>query len=380
MFSATERVWPEPSFADLDFERLAVEWRSSAGTRYTRHIPVGMPQISPSFLDTVIYLYRDEAEAKEGKDFGGTGFLVNLPDETHPTRASYFYAVTNWHVAVQKGFSTIRVNNLDGNVEVFEFGPEEWHFLPKYDIAVIPMPYNPSRVRAAMVPEHTFVTKDLFVYHGALGVGSDVFMIGRFIDHDGGQTNRPAARFGHISVLPAPIIQSNGFKADSFCVDMHSRTGHSGSPVFAYRTPGSDLGWTGPDAHGPYLGLLGIHWGQFPEMWEIEKGVATTLQSEAGSLILEGNYVKGLSGMACVLPAWTILEVLKMPKLIELRRDHTKNVIEPQLKRDGLVPTPEVKGATGAAVPDGDANPNHLADFTRLVDVAARKRPQDDQT
>jgi hypothetical protein len=115
-------------------------------------------------------------------------------------------------------------------------------------------------------------------------------------------------------------------------------------------------------------------------MWEIEKGVATTLQSEAGSLILEGNYVKGLSGMACVLPAWTILEVLKMPKLIELRRDHTKNVIEPQLKRDGLVPTPEVKGATGAAVPDGDANPNHLADFTRLVDVAARKRPQDDQT
>jgi hypothetical protein len=27
-----------------------------------------------------------------------------------------------------------------------------------------------------------------------------------------------------------------------------------------------------------------------------------------------------------------------------------------------------------------DANPRHLEDFTRLVDVAARKRQQDDQT
>ena len=29
---------------------------------------------------------------------------------------------------------------------------------------------------------------------------------------------------------------------------------------------------------------------------------------------------------------------------------------------------------------DDDANPSHLEDFTRLVDVAARKRPQGDQT
>src|ERR1700693_3020590 len=116
-------------------------------------------------------------------------------------------------------------------------------FVPQYDIAVIPMPFNPDHLKAAMLPTQLFVNKEMFEANnvgtkGALGVGSDTFMVGRFIDHDGGETNRPAARFGHISVLPAPIIQPNDVTADSFCIDMHSRPGYSGSPVFVYRTPG----------------------------------------------------------------------------------------------------------------------------------------------
>jgi hypothetical protein len=377
MLAATERICPEPSLADLNFDRMAVQCRSSAGTLYTRNIPIGMPQISSDLLDTVVYLYRNEAEAKVGKDFGGTGFLVGLPDETYPDRATYFYAITNWHVACDGGFSTIRVNNKDGSADIFEFGPEEWHFVPRYDVAVIPMPFNPSRLKAAMLPTQLFVNKEMFNQElvgtqGALGVGSDVFMIGRFIDHDGGQTNRPAARFGHISVLPAPIIQSNKIKADSFCIDMHSRTGHSGSPVFVYRTPRTEVGFVQTVHNNSYFGVLGIHWGQFPELWEIKKG-AERAESEARSLILEGQYIKGQSGMACVLPAWSIMEVLTMPKLKELRREHTKVKLEPQLKRDGLPPTPET-----AAPPATDANPNHREDFTRLVGAAARKREPED--
>ena len=40
----------------------------------------------------------------------------------------------------------------------------------------------------------------------------------------------------------------------------------------------------------------------------------------------------------------------------------------------------EPPGGAQQAVSADDANPNHLKDFTRLVDVAARKRPQGDQT
>ena len=62
--------------------------------------------------------------------------------------SAYFYAVTNWHVAVRDGFSTIRINTNDG-IDVFEFEPHEWHFLPEYDIAVIPMPFNARRHKAS---------------------------------------------------------------------------------------------------------------------------------------------------------------------------------------------------------------------------------------
>lgn len=310
-------------------------------TSYTRNIPVGMPQIARNLLDTVIYLYGNETDAKAGKNFGGTGFLVSLQSEMFPNRgAAYFYAVTNWHVAVRDGFSTIRVNNTDGTVDIFEFGPEDWHFLPKYDIAVIPMPFDPSRQKAALLPIEMFAGKDMFETFpgtdlgGMLGVGSDTFMIGRFVDHDGGQTNMPAARFGHVSVLPAPIIQPNHIKADSFCIDMHSRTGYSGSPVFVFKTPGSEVGFIQTVHPHSYFGLLGIHWGQFPEDWEIEKGAKPKSKHEAKSLIVEGQYVKGLSGMTCVLPAWSILEVLRMPKLLKLRRIHDQTVFAPHFENN----------------------------------------------
>ena len=40
---------------------------------------------------------------------------------------------------------------------------------------------------------------------------------------------------------------------------------------------------------------------------------------------------------------------------------------------------PRGEAVTDVCVNAND-NPNHLEDFTRLVDVAARKRPQGDQT
>jgi hypothetical protein len=59
--------------------------------------------------------------------------------------------------------------------------------------------------------------------------------------------------------------------------------------------------------------VLGIHFAQFPELRELTD--KQRLSESHEPLITEGKYVKGLSGMTCVLPAWTILEVLNMPKL-----------------------------------------------------------------
>jgi hypothetical protein len=218
----------------------------------------------------------------------------------------YTYAVTNWHNCCQHGASVIRMNTQNGKTQILDFGPEDWVFHPSYDIAALQIPIDNDSLGCLIPIEMAVTPEDVKGRGRDLGVGDEVFMLGRFIDHDGGSVNMPAARFGKISVLPAPIMQANGQKADSFCLDMQSRTGFSGSPVFVYRTIGGDLNETAgtlqPSLRS-FLSFLGIHWGQFNDYVKQQ----------------DGDLIKSLSGMTCALPAWAILEVLNMPKLVRQR-------------------------------------------------------------
>jgi hypothetical protein len=139
--------------------------------------------------------------------------------------------------------------------------------------------------------------------------------------------------------------------ANSYCVDMHSRSGYSGSPVFVYRTPAGDLELTAKNATSAhslhslgaaFLGLLGIHWGQFPESWPIEGRRAVAGEAaQRGPLVLEGQSVKGVSGMTCVLPAAHIVEVLNMPVLRNARTQRDQELAEYLRKHGGLPPDAE---------------------------------------
>jgi hypothetical protein len=335
-------------FRDLEFARIPMRRYGSCGTPFTSYMAIGMPRIPPKHLNTVCYLYESVESARIGKEFGGTAFLVAVPSRfKHRT---FCYAVTNWHVAPQ-GSSVLRVNRRDGTPEIFEFGPEEWEFDPNYDIAVKAVPLNPDVHDVAFVHVNGFVTREKLESE-KIGPGDDVFMVGRFVDHDGGAINRPAVRFGNVSVMPSPIKQGNGRMADSYCIDLHSRPGYSGSPVFVYRTPGYDLeetlGQSVEESYAllagtNYLGLLGIHFGQFPEIWEL-KDRGYPAKEGSVPLIREGAYVKGLSGMACVLPAWTILNVLNMPKLRQQREEADKREAE-RRQREGTPMEPEPEGS-----------------------------------
>jgi hypothetical protein len=237
------------------------------------------------------------------------------------------------------------------------------------------------------------------MHRHVIGVGDDVFMIGLFIDHKGLATNIPSARFGNISMLPSPmaiIEQPTGYEGESYVVDMHSRTGFSGSPVYVYRTFGNDLTSLWGDSfeeieinnpqsdnnfrkitarHGrirtnKLFRLLGIHYAQFPEKWPWSEQEATA--EARRDLAAKTGYVEGMSGMTCVIPAWDIMEVLEMPVLKDLRHPG----IVAARRADASKPKPEAAPVDS----DSEENPQHLEDFRRLVDVAARKRPQGDQT
>ncbi len=282
-----------------------------------------MPRIDPRVLNCAFFLYPTKEDALAGRNFGGTGFLVSVPSAV--ADRNFVVAVTNWHVAC-RGNSVLRLNTKQGGVEVLDAAPEDWSFDPRYDIAILPLSIEEGdQLERSQVKTSAFVSRDYLTHEKAIGPGEDVFMIGRFIDHDGGGVNLPTVRFGNISALPTPIIQENGTKAPAFILDMHSRSGYSGSPVFAYRTPGYDLQIINSaeprlllDTPNLFV-LLGIHIGQFPERWEILSGAVNQQEAAEIALITEGTAVKGFSGMTCVLPAWCIQEVIDMPKHKEAR-------------------------------------------------------------
>ncbi len=300
-----------------------------------------MPYIPQDLINGTFYLYRTMEDAEAGKNPAGSGFVIRYdgPPGRPGGKGTQHYAVTNWHVACDAGASIIRLNTVDGGTDIIEFGPEEWCFDPgKHDIAITPITIDEKiHSVSAVSTKMLYNPRPDWGKDHNVGVGDDVFMIGLFVDHGGFTTNIPSARFGNISMLPdkrAKIKQPTGFRGESFIVDMHSRSGFSGSPVYVYRTMGSDLNSSffgqevkvsriklssGDRASGhvhfkPTLfSLLGIHWGQFPERWELKERQKF---SEAGNnLVTDGSYVEGMSGMTCVIPALAIWGVLELPEL-----------------------------------------------------------------
>jgi len=359
-----------------------------------------MPRIPDNVINGVFYLYWSKEDALLGRNPGGTGFIVRYQGMSEPGGrindsgfGFHYYGVTNWHVAC-RGFSTIRINTKDGSTDVIELDPAEWHFIPgKYDVAVIPLSLDPKLHDVSSVSSGMFATNyqpnDGINSGDGIGVGDDVFMIGLFVDHGGVTTNVPSARFGNISMLPnrkATIKQPTGYHGESYVVDMHSRTGFSGSPVYVYRTFGSDLSTHGirfdelridqfrsfrPDqSRSPFsetlsghirahqmFQLLGIHWGQFPEEWELRD--KASIEESRTDLIVEGGYVRGMSGMTCVIPAWQIVEVLQLPELKMLRQpeiDRAESERQDRMARIRSTMTPEAKTTKKPAPPATDTD------------------------
>ena len=216
-------------------------------------------------------------------------------------------------------------------------------------------------------------------------------MLGLFTENSGGERNLPAMRFGNLSqVARMPVPHGNGAIHPAHVFDMHSRPGFSGSPVFVYRTPESDLffdyfeasvhGIPGvlsrsvkapkPSRHNRFVRLLGIHSGQFYEHME-----ATVVGEAYGKApICDGDKIQLPSSMTVVVPAWDITELLDLPFFQEQRemRDKRRAKEKPTVKGENA--------ETAKRVEREDANPRHKEDFTRLLNAAVKGSPSKNRT
>jgi hypothetical protein len=310
-----------------------------------------MPKIPDEILDCCFFLYESEEDANSGVNPRGTGFLVQHGGGIGNTPS--FYGITNKHVACSGGASVIRINTLDGRTRNFNFDPAEWGFLPSgVDVAAIELDVDLKRDKVAFVHVSLFASDPIDRNQlQEVFVGEDTFMIGMFFDHQARTKNLVSVRFGNISMLPdvnALVKQPTDHMGQCFVVDMHSRTGFSGSPVFAFRTFGSDLGshvvnFSEYDLQINFdpresklrdyavikggslriknsLKLIGIQCSQFPENWPHKK--AESAMPKAENFVFEPpktDYVVGFSGMSVVVPAWEILKTLNSPAFRERR-------------------------------------------------------------
>jgi len=273
-----------------------------------------MPKLPEGILNNVFYLYDTAENALEGKKIGGTGFFIGQ----HTGIDTFnLYAITNNHVAIKGNSPKIRLNKNDGSTDVLDLSIDDWRS-DDDDIAITgPLELSNDIYDFSFMPS-SYLVDQSDKKRLEIGPGDDVFMVGRFVDHDGGITNTPSVRFGNISVDPMPIKQTSGYMGDSYVIDIRSRSGYSGSPVFIYRTPASYLeaqmkissGEGDFVSGGSFCMVLGIHWGQFPETWQLKTN-SCDADFENQVLLTDGSYVQGLSGMTTVIPAWKIQDLIR---------------------------------------------------------------------
>jgi hypothetical protein len=322
-----------------------------------------MPRISDEILQSVFYLYPSFQAAEAGEHAGGCGFFALVPFERGVK--NHLYMVTNRHV-IDRGGLTARINTEPDKSAPFDTDDRNWFRHPDGDdlaILLVDFPLAFTCNGLELLKPGGVVTLDLIQMYD-LGIGDDVYTVGRFVNHDGKQKNNPVVRFGNIAQMPIePIKQDTGHLQESYLVECRSVAGYSGSPVFIYIPPFAvrpkKPNSVESRAYGPWF--LGVNWGHLNE-W---KPVCDSSGRPIGNTPMK---VALNSGMMGVVPAWKLLEMLKHPKIIERRKEEEKKLLG-----DG----PPIASSDAAHVepspPSSDVNPKHREDFTSLVNAAARK-------
>jgi len=240
----------------------------------------------------------------------GTAFFVGVAAE-ELENWGYPYLVTAKHVAQRlEGQEFVVRVNLAGGGAVFVRSGEglRWWYHPTdagVDAALFPWA-PPEEVEHRRVPTEMFLTDEV-VRSKSIGPGDEVFMTGLFAHFAGNQRNIPIVRMGSIAMMPQEPVPTSLGNIDAYLIEARSIGGLSGSPVFVRETVTLGLG------SFYLLGLMHGHWDIPPEA--IDDSVAGDHAEEHGRVNM---------GIAIVVPAKKILEVINQRELADARRDATE--------------------------------------------------------
>lgn len=261
--------------------------------------------------ECVVFLqYKD----RDGRlKLAGTGFFVGISWEQRTDR-NFVYLITAKHVILgarhysSDGQILIRVNTKGHGFALETVAADRWLLHPSdesADVAVFPWPYSFTNLQCKFVEFEVFLTAQGIKDEG-VGLADEIFLTGLFRNHVGETRNLPIVRTGTIAAMPEEPVNTRLGKMDAYLIEARSINGLSGSPVFVYSQRAR------PTAQGNarVLHLLGLVHGHF-DMPEETHERASQAMAPTERLNV---------GVAIVVPALKILEVLFQPSLQALRQ------------------------------------------------------------
>lgn len=306
-----------------------------------------------TLLKSIFYLYPSIEEAEKGVRAGGTGFFVDVPLDKNPNNGM-IYAVTNDHIIREGNSPVIRLNTLTGITDTIPLSASQWipHPNKEEDLAVAQIWLMNPLYKTSHLVLSLLVTPEI-TEQLDIGVGDEVYMLGRFALHEGLTRNKPVVRSGIISLMPdsdEKIDFMDGRPAqEAFLVEMRSLSGFSGSPViFDMPIKHRSLmqserkilpaGWKLPS--GPWV--IGVDCGSLrwhEKVYQIERRRGEVFHHKTD---LEAQ---SHSGFSAVIPAWKIHEMLNLKEFI-MAREQKDEMIEQTKRqspasRDVLLPDDE---------------------------------------
>jgi hypothetical protein len=257
---------------------------------------IHMARIPDSLLSSVVVLYRSREAADSSAGAVGLGFIVDGLSPRGNTPLSYLIASGN--VASSGSAATVAVPARNGeSTSLYEIDPSQWVMHPQgEDVAAVCLNFLPAaehRTADALI-EADFVTPER-IRVGDVAIGDEVIAVDRTIIRSNDQFGEPVVRFGRISAMPqSPAGERRNEDSILFGVEMRTRAGLSGSPVFVY---GRDVAGSVRRGIDRSWALLGISGGY--------------IFDSAG----ENTWLNG------IIPAWKITEVLDAPAMWNKRME-----------------------------------------------------------
>jgi hypothetical protein len=298
-------------------------------------------RIPDELLNCVVFVGQTvQSGSVESVYLGGTGFIVSFPSERFPG-SDHLYLVTAKHVVDELAGRRVcfRLNSADQNQYLLIPAADRlrWWFHPdkpdSVDVAVTPWratrhptsdkivgnPFGPVANFGA-VPPPMFVNDQVINdYH--IGPGDEVVIIGLFTKLEGKSKNHPIVRIGNLAMMPddyIPRVKIGNWVGESpgYLIEARSIGGLSGSPVFVRVSAAKEERCPYTNQPFPFLGtgpsfLLGLTHGH----WSIKAEDKNEVRFNTTATEDRVNM-----GIAIVVPAYKILEVLNHPELVADRR------------------------------------------------------------